>query len=191
MIIYLRLFLTFFLIGGVTIGGGAAMIPLIRQQVLQNGWMTEEMLINVIGIAESTPGPIVVNLATYIGSTQGGVLGSLCATLGVVLPSFIIIVLIARFFQNFLDSKPVNTILKTVRSVVVGLIIATGAYFIYKVLFLAGNGNAARYFDYRALIVLGLLVSGEIAYKVLKKKYLPPILIICVSAVLGMVIYAL
>lgn len=187
--IYFKLFYTFFLIGAFTIGGGAAMIPLIQQQVIANGWMTEEMLINIIGIAESTPGPIVVNLATYVGSTQGGILGSLCATLGVVLPSFIIIVLIVRFFHNFLESRVVNTVLTKVRSVVVGLIIATGAYFVFKAVF-KGSVNTSLVFDYRALIILSLLTAGEVFWKIRKQKYLPPIFVICVSAVLGMVVYA-
>ena len=91
--IYLYLFLEFFKIGLFTFGGGYAMIPLVREVVLQYGWMTEETFTTFIGVCESTPGPIAVNMATYIGSTTGGFLGSLLATLGVILPSFIIILL--------------------------------------------------------------------------------------------------
>ena len=91
--IYLQLFLTFLEIGAVSFGGGYAMISLIREKVLSYGWMTDEELINMIAVSESTPGPIAVNIATFVGSRQGGALGSLLATLGVVLPSFLIILL--------------------------------------------------------------------------------------------------
>ena len=103
--IYLELFYEFFIIGLFTFGGGYAMIPLIKDTVINNGWLTLEEFYNFIGICESTPGPIAVNMATYIGSTQGGLLGSLCATLGVVLPSFIIILLIAMCLQKLTSNK--------------------------------------------------------------------------------------
>ena len=93
--IYLQLFLTFLEIGAVSFGGGYAMIPLIREKVISHGWLVEEELLNMIAVSESTPGPIAVNMATFIGSEQGGVLGAMLATLGVVLPSFIIILLIS------------------------------------------------------------------------------------------------
>ncbi|MDO4387133.1 MAG: chromate transporter, partial [Clostridia bacterium] len=91
--IYLRLFLTFLMIGAVSFGGGYGMISLIRETVISNGWLTESELINFIAVSESTPGPLAVNMATFIGASQGGILGSLLATLGVVLPSFVIILL--------------------------------------------------------------------------------------------------
>ena len=90
--IFLELFIEFFLIGLFTFGGGYAMIPLVKDLVIEKGWLTEEAFYNFLGVCESTPGPIAINMATYVGSTQGGVLGSIVATLGVVLPSFIIIV---------------------------------------------------------------------------------------------------
>ena len=86
--IYLKLFLTFFKIGAVSFGGGYGMISLIREEVISNGWLTEEKLLNMIAVSESTPGPIAVNIATFIGSNQAGILGSFFATLGVVTPSF-------------------------------------------------------------------------------------------------------
>ena len=87
---FLKLFLTFLEIGAVSFGGGYGMISLIREETLSHGWLSEDALLNMIAVAESTPGPIAVNMATFVGSSQGGVLGSLLATLGVVLPSFII-----------------------------------------------------------------------------------------------------
>ena len=100
--ICLKLFLTFFEIGLFTFGGGYAMISLIREKALSFGWLTEEELLNMIAVSESTPGPIAVNMATFVGSAQGGLLGSLAATLGVVLPSFIIILLISALIRSFL-----------------------------------------------------------------------------------------
>ena len=98
--IYLILFLEFFKIGLFTIGGGFAMIPLIEEIAVRYGWMTESEFFDLIGVCESTPGPIAINMATYIGSSQGGLLGSIVATLGVVLPSFIIIIIIATVMKN-------------------------------------------------------------------------------------------
>ena len=94
--IYLELFLTFFMIGLFTFGGGYAMLPLIQEQVIGKGWMTSEQIVDFIAVSESTPGPFAVNRATFIGTQMGGVLGAVCATLGVVLPSFIIILIVAK-----------------------------------------------------------------------------------------------
>ena len=99
--IYLELFLTFLQIGAVSFGGGYGMISLIREKVLTHGWLTEKQLLDMIAVSESTPGPIAVNMATFIGSAQGGILGSFLATLGVVLPSFIVILIIASLIRSF------------------------------------------------------------------------------------------
>lgn len=88
--IYWKLFFTFFKIGALSFGGGYGMISLIREEALSNGWLTEEEILNLIAVSESTPGPIAVNIATFVGSTQAGIAGSLLATLGVILPSFLI-----------------------------------------------------------------------------------------------------
>ena len=106
--IYLKLFYEFFLIGLFTFGGGYAMIPLVRELVLDNNWLTEPEFYDFIGVCESTPGPIAVNMATYIGANEGGILGSICATLGVVLPSFIIILIIAMISKKFIKNKYVQ-----------------------------------------------------------------------------------
>ena len=102
--ILLELFFTFFKIGALTFGGGYAMIPFVREQVLLHGWLTEEELLNMIAVSESTPGPIAVNMATFVGSNEAGILGSIFATLGVVLPSFIIILIISALLKNFLNT---------------------------------------------------------------------------------------
>ncbi|MEG1535501.1 MAG: chromate transporter, partial [Clostridia bacterium] len=117
-----ELFITFFKIGLFTFGGGYAMIPLIKEEVIGHGWLTEKLILDFIGISESTPGPIAVNLATFVGSSQGGFLGAMCATIGVVLPSFIIILIIAAVFKNFSKNKYVAMIMKGIKPVILGLI---------------------------------------------------------------------
>ena len=93
--IYLTLFWTFFKIGLFTFGGGYAMLPLIQQYVLGFNWLSEEELVNFVAVSESTPGPFAINIATYVGSSQAGVLGALCPTFCVVLPAFVIILIVA------------------------------------------------------------------------------------------------
>ena len=100
-VIFLELFFTFLKIGAFTFGGGYAMLPLIQQEVVSHQWMTLEQLVNFIAVSESTPGPLAVNLSTYVGAETGGLLGALCATFGVVLPSFVIILIVAKFYQPF------------------------------------------------------------------------------------------
>ena len=120
--IYLELFLIFFKIGAFTFGGGYAMLPLIQQEVLSQGWMDLEQLVNFIAVSESTPGPLAVNLSTYIGAETGGLLGSFCATVGVVLPSFVIILLVAKFYQAFQTNALVKGCMNGLRPTVVGMI---------------------------------------------------------------------
>ena len=123
--IYLTLFLTFLKIGAVSFGGGYGMISLIRETVLENAWLTEEEFLNFIAVAESTPGPLAVNMATFIGSAQAGFFGALVATLGVVLPSFVIILIIAALIKNLLKYAGVKSVLSGIRPTIVGLILAT------------------------------------------------------------------
>ena len=108
MNIFLDLFLTFFKIGAFTFGGGYAMLPLMQEEVLAHKWMELSSVVNFIAVSESTPGPFAINMATYVGSEVGGaygvmgsVFGSFCATLGVVLPSFIVILIVAKCFEKF------------------------------------------------------------------------------------------
>lgn len=120
--IYLTLFLTFLQIGAFTFGGGYAMIPIIQQEVLNHGWMTQGEILDFIAISESTPGPLAVNMSTYIGYQTAGFFGAICATFGVVLPSFIIILLVARVLEQFSKSKIVQGAMLGLKGVVVGLI---------------------------------------------------------------------
>lgn len=123
----LTLFLTFFKIGLFTFGGGYAMIAQIKEVIVQNKkWLTDEELIQMLAIAESTPGPIAINMATYIGYKQKGILGSAFATLGVVLPSFIIIFIISLFLDEFMENKYVAYAFIGVKSAVAFLILKAG-----------------------------------------------------------------
>ena len=136
--ILLLLFWTFFKIGLFTFGGGYAMLPLIRQEVTAFGWIAEERLPDLIALGESTPGPIAINLATYIGAEQAGVAGAVCATLGVVLPSFLGILLVAKFYLKFRKSRAVEGLLCGLRPAVVGLIGSAAVSMAQTVLFPSG-----------------------------------------------------
>ena len=127
--IYLQLFWTFFKIGLFTFGGGYAMLPLIQNEVLANGWLTLEQIVNFVAVSESTPGPFAVNIATYVGmitagdsGTAAGLLGAACATLGVALPSFLIILIIARGYEKFRRNTIVEGAMTGLRPAVIGLI---------------------------------------------------------------------
>lgn len=185
--IYLELFLTFFKIGLFTFGGGASMIPIIQQEVVSNGWLTEEQLLQYIAISESTPGPIAVNMATFIGSTQGGIWGSVLATLGVVLPSFIIILLIAALFTRFAQYAGVQTVLKTIRPIVVGMIIAAGGYMVVTAIGIQSYYSIS--FDLRCIIITAILALIMVLYRIIFKKHIPVIVFILIAAGVGLIAY--
>ena len=190
--ILLNLFATFFQIGLFTFGGGYAMISLVREKVLENGWLTEAELLNMIAVSESTPGPIAINMATFVGSTQAGILGSACATLGVVLPSFIIILLISAVLKNFLKYEAVKAALLGVRPCVVALILGTSVTLAFSTLLgLKTVGQIVVDPDYRAIIIFALVAIASYAIKKLSGKKPSPILMIVISAGLGMILYSL
>ena len=120
--ICLELLWTFFKIGAFTFGGGYAMLPLVREAVLEHGWLTEEAIVDFLAVSESTPGPFAVNMATYVGAKAGGVFGSFCATLGVITPSFVIILVIAKFLSKFSTNKIVRGCMSGLKPAVIGLI---------------------------------------------------------------------
>jgi chromate transporter len=139
--IYLTLFLTFFKIGLFTLGGGYAMIPLIQAEVIdRHGWMTLEQFAEFVGIAESTPGPFAVNISTFCGITTAGFWGSLCATAGVVLPSVIIILLIASMANRVLSHWSTKSALQGAKPAVVGLL-AVAAFSLAGHAFFKGEGE--------------------------------------------------
>ena len=192
--IYLQLFLTFLEIGAVSFGGGYGMISLVREKVLTNGWMTEGEFINMIAVSESTPGPIAVNMATFVGSTQGGVLGSALATLGVILPAFIIMLLIASLIRNLLKYKGVQATLGGIRPAVVGLIIATACTMILSSVLGLKTISGGFTLDLPELLknigIFGAVVALAAVYKKLKNKKISPIILIVFSGVLGLVLFS-
>lgn len=189
--ILLELFVTFFEIGLFTFGGGYAMISLIREQALAHDWLTEAELLNMIAVSESTPGPIAVNMATFVGSTQAGVLGSMMATLGVVLPSFIIILLISALMKDFMKLKPVEAALKGVRPCVVALILGTAVTLGLSTL-LGLSGSRLNFSpDIFGIVIFAVALIVSEVYKRIKKKKLSPIIVIVISAALGMILYSL
>lgn len=132
---YIDLFITILKIGLFTFGGGYAMIALIREQVLSHNWLSEADFLNMVFVSESTPSPIAVNMATFIGASQGGLLGSFVATLGVVPPSFIIILLVATLIHNLLKYKGAQAFLNGIRPCVIGLILSTSIILFFSTIF--------------------------------------------------------
>lgn len=189
--IYLKLFLTFLQIGAVSFGGGYGMISIIRDTVTSYGWLTEEQLLNMIAVAESTPGPIAVNMATFVGAAQGGILGSFLATLGVVLPSFIIILIIAALIRNFLKYKGVQAFLGGVRPCVVGLIVATALTMLVSTLFGFKTVGDSLTPDVKAIVIFVIIAAVALVAKKIRKRPLSPIILILISAALGMGLYSL
>jgi len=122
LFVLLDLFVTFFKIGLFTFGGGYAMIPLITDEVINKGWASRELIIDYIAIAESTPGPFALNTSTFIGMSQAGVLGVIAAALGLILPPFIVILIIAKFLMKFAEYRGVTAALAGISPAVIGLI---------------------------------------------------------------------
>jgi len=189
--ILLELFITFFYIGITTFGGGYAMIPLVREQVIAHEWLTESEFLNIIAVSESTPGPVAINMATFIGSEEAGLLGSALATLGVVLPSFIIILIISALIRNFLKYKGVSAFLGGVRPVVVALITATAATMLLSTLFGVSTVKSTFAPDFAGIIIFAVLIAIALFWKKIKNKNPSPIIMILISAALGMIIYPL
>ncbi len=180
--IYLKLFLEFFKIGAFTFGGGYAMLPLIQEEVTAKGWLTEEALVDFIAVSESTPGPFAVNIATYIGAETGGIRGALCATCGVVLPSFIVILIIAKCLAAFRENKIIKGCMAGLKPAVIGLI-GTAVLSVGQTAFPLAGSVPSVLTDagfYSSLVIF--IVAVFFAFKKVH-----PIFIICASAALGMI----
>lgn len=187
--ICLKLFFTFFKIGAFSFGGGYGMISIIREACLSYGWLSEEAVMNFIAVAESTPGPIAVNMATFVGSSQAGFLGAIVATLGLILPSFFVILAIAAVIKNFIKLKAVQAVLRGVRPVVVGLILATAiTMFLSTILGITAIGSGIAFSGWAVLILVSLIIVSFI-YKKLTHQTISPVFLILLSAVLGIAIY--
>ena len=184
--IYLDLFLGFLKVGCFAFGGAYGAIPLIRDVVMSYGWLSDEMLTYMIAVSESTPGPIMVNLATYIGSSQAGFLGAVIATLAVVLPSFLIILSVTALLKTALKNKYVQAILRGLKPCVIGIVLATGIYMMMGNCF--GTLFAIKV-NVRSLIITVLLFASMFGYKYFAKKKLSPIFLIVISAIAGIIVY--
>ena len=188
--IYLQLFLTFLKVGTFAFGGGYAMLSLIGDSVLKYGWMTEEELLNFVGVETVIPGPIAVNIATYIGYGQGGFLGALLATIGVVLPSFIIILIVVAFIKNLLKYPPVKAFIASMRPALGGLILSVAVTMALTVFFGIDTVKNINFsFDWRTLVVLAVVIAVVLVWKHFKKKEFSSILLVVLSGVLGMVLF--
>lgn len=186
---YLILFLEFLKIGLFTFGGGYAMIPLVKEAVLKHGWMNVETFLNMIGVSEVTPGPIAINMATYVGSTQGGFLGALLCTLGVVLPSFIIMLLISILLKKYMKNKYVQSALGGIKFVAIALIAASALTIAADVLFpYSLDGGFSMSVNLVAIKMLVIITAGYFLLKILLKKKPGPISVILMSAIVGLII---
>ncbi len=178
--IYIILFWTFFKIGAFTFGGGYAMLPLIQSEVERMGWIGNAELINFVAVSESTPGPFAVNISTYVGRTVGGFFGAVSSTLGVVVPSFVIILIVARCYERFKESKTVKGVMSGLKPAVIGLIGSAVVSVGKTVLFPAGVSlsvfTSPAFYISVGITALSVFLS-------FKKTH--PILIILLSAAIG------
>ena len=186
--IYLDLFLAFLKVGCFAFGGAYGAIPLIRDVVLSYGWLSDETLTYMIAVSESTPGPIMVNLATYVGSSQAGLFGAIVATLAVVLPSFIIILLVTALLKTALKNKYVQAVLRGLKPCVIGIVLATGIYMVVSNCFGSVSASSA---NFQAIIITAVLVASMFGYKHFVEKKPSPILLIVISAAMGIVVYGI
>lgn len=188
--IFFELFYTFFTIGLFTFGGGYAMIPMIQDQVVGRGWISESALTDFIAISEATPGPFAINIATFVGNSVGGIGGAILSTIGVILPSLIIIVIIAMIMNKFLKNRFVQGALSGVKPVVVALILSTAIVMFVKTMFLTTFSNSYSFsFERKSFVLFIELFFFSLIYKKVKKKNLGALFILGLSALLGVIIF--
>ena len=182
--IYLRLFFEFFKVGLFAVGGGMATFPFLEDLAVKTGWYTQLQLADMIAVSESTPGPIGVNMATYVGFSVAGIPGSVIATLGLITPSVIIILIIARVLAKFRDSRLVKDLFYGLRPASAGLIAAAGfAVVVLSLVDKSASGLEMIHWKGVALGVVMLLLTR----KVKQTKGLHPVVFIALSAVVGAV----
>lgn len=180
--IYIQLLISFFKIGLFSFGGGYAMIPLISKEIASHGWLTSSEFVEIIGIAEMTPGPIAVNSATFVGAKAAGVLGSIVATIGVALPSLLIILLVSGFFFKNSKNPLTKLIFYGIRPVIAGLIVSA-AFFIAKTSYFKEGLVSMSSINYAAIVISGF---GLVVYM---KSKIHPMILIAISALLGLGCY--
>lgn len=179
--IYLLLFWEFFKTGLFSVGGGLATIPFLMDMSEKYGWFTSTELSNMIAVSESTPGPIGINMATYVGFATAGVWGSLAATLGLTLPSLVIIIIIAKFLQKFSENKMVKDTFFCLRPAVVGMLCVSLTSMISPLLIDLAGGSFLEIFNLKAIALFALMLFGILKFK----KH--PIIYIAIGAVVGIV----
>ena len=188
--IYLQLFIEFAKIGLFTVGGGMACVPFLLALSEKTGWFTQSQLLDMIAISESTPGPLGINMATYVGYTTCGILGSFIATMGIVLPTVLLVLCIAKFLQSFKDNKYVQGAMYGLRPASTGLIAAAGVS--VAVLSLVNTdaikaGAWAQALDPKAIVMAAVLLVLTNYVKQTKK--LHPVVFIAASAVVGVLFH--
>ncbi len=184
--ILLELLAGFLLIGCFSFGGAYGAIPLICEVVLYFGWLDEEKLSYMIAVSESTPGPIMVNMATYIGSSQAGVPGAIIATAAVVFPAFLLVIILMAFLKNLIKKGAAQAILNGFKSCIIGIILATGVYMI--LINCIGNISGIS-IDIAAIALTAGLSVVWFGSKKIVKKGVSPIILICLSGIAGVLIY--
>ena len=182
-----ELFVNFLWVGAFTFGGGYGGIPLIRDVVASHGWLSDETLSYMIAVSESTPGPVMVNLATYVGYHQAGIPGAVLATFAEVLPAFVIILLIMTVLKLLIRHPGVKAVLGAMQPCAVGIILATGLYMTLEAIV------PEKSLDLRAVIIGAVLVVlSQWGKQILKlKKKLSTLHLIAVAAVLGILLYSI
>ena len=185
--ILLRLFFEFAKVGLFAVGGGLATIPFLQNMGAQTGWFTDTDLTTMIAVSESTPGPMGVNMATYVGFTSGGVLGGIVSTLGLIFPSIVIILVIAQFLQKFRQSKVVDGVFYGLRAASVALITAAMLQVARIALLRPAAGLESAFASYPNWPPIALAVVVFLCVKFTPLKKVHPIFFILASAVVGVV----
>lgn len=189
--IYAKLFLVFLKIGAVSFGGGYGMISLIRESVLEYGWLTEEKFLDFIAVSESTPGPLAVNMATFIGASQAGIGGALVATLGVVLPSFAVLLVVSAVLGNILKYGGVKAVLGGIRPAVTAMILSTAVLMAAPLFFGADSVYGEFSFKLKNVAVFAAVAALWLFFKIVLRRNIPPVLLIIFSAAAGIAVYSL
>ena len=184
--IYIDLFLGFLKVGLFSFGGAYAAIPLIRDVVLHYGWINDEQLAYMIAVSESTPGPIMVNMATYVGSMTAGIPGALIATFSVVLPAFVIIILIMIMVKGLLKNPYAQAVLRGLKPCIMGIILAMGISMIMQNTVIKEKLVSP---DIKSVVVCLVLVAVYFGSRKIVKSGISPIVLICIAAAIGIVVY--
>ncbi|MGI6704838.1 MAG: chromate transporter [Clostridia bacterium] len=191
--IYIQLLLAFFKIGLFSFGGGYAMIPLIQKEIEANGWMASSEFVDIIAIAEMTPGPISVNSATFVGYKTAGLLGGMFATLGVSLPSLILIMILSRYILTYKEHPITRSLFYGIRPVIAGLIVTAAIFVAETSIFrqnislqtlMKGLSNPLELIDIKSLLLFIAVGVSLVRFK------LHPILIIIGSGIIGLFLFS-